>query len=325
MRALGALLWELIAGQAYGAFTGPISNTSRPLALPAGLPEGLDTVLARALIRDPSQRFRSAGELATALRRFTPSRRAGRRALAALLGSRVEVARVQEQQTQELRAAARMLMGQPATTEPEAMAKPRFRVRHWPLPWAAAGVACALGGLHLFFPEVLQGLFAPAVSDSAARVTTVSAPPLSTIVVTPLPPRSAPAGPEPTTPLAVHDRTLAEQTQARVAPPRPPRRRPGASTEQDLLARSEGLLEAAEARFQWRDLEGAERLVNEALMGVPDSPRGHYLHGLILLTMDKAGDAARAFERALAADPGFTDALAKLRIAEERARTEQAR
>jgi hypothetical protein len=41
--------------------------------------------------------------------------------------------------------------------------------------------------------------------------------------------------------------------------------------------------------------------------------------------MDKASDAAAAFERSLALEPGFADGEAKLQIAQERARSLQLR
>jgi cytochrome c-type biogenesis protein CcmH/NrfG len=84
------------------------------------------------------------------------------------------------------------------------------------------------------------------------------------------------------------------------------------------MARALTTLEAAEARFQWRDLEGAEQLASEAVCDLPAHPRAHYLLGLVLLARDRASDAAGAFTRALDLDPGFADAAAKLHIAQER-------
>ena len=83
------------------------------------------------------------------------------------------------------------------------------------------------------------------------------------------------------------------RAQARAAQTRAVRRRP--DVEGARLAQALAALDAAESRFQWRDLTGAERLAREAVIGLPNEPRAHYFLGLVLLAMDRASDAAARF------------------------------
>jgi serine/threonine-protein kinase len=71
--ALGCLLFEVLTGSPPFVGQGPVqmyhhlhSEPPRPSAHRYGLPPGLDAVVARAMAKDPEQRFASAGQLADA-------------------------------------------------------------------------------------------------------------------------------------------------------------------------------------------------------------------------------------------------------------------
>jgi len=98
----------------------------------------------------------------------------------------------------------------------------------------------------------------------------------------------------------------------------PPRRPPG-RLDAEARARGFALLQTAEGRFQWGDLEGAERFTREALEALPKEPRAHYFLGLLLMARGQPEAAATAFEKTLALDKDHTDARSKLRMAKEHA------
>ncbi len=313
VRALGVLLWELLSGQSYGATTANVSadqSARRRSDLPRGLPPQLYAVIAQALAPQPDQRHASAKLLARALDEFAPGRWRRRRLLRRLLARRMDVARGRSEQAALMQAAAHVL----AAHAPAGGAPSGFSLRRWPLVWATAAIASALAAVTLLAP-----LHPPAPVALVARKPVAPS-------ITPLPPRSDPA-PVATAP--------AERTQARVAPARVPRRRSEARPATDVALLEQGpaserqartaqalaALDAAESRFQWRDLTGAERLAREALIGLPSEPRAHYFLGLVLLAMDRASDAAGAFRRTIELDPGFADVTTKLQIAEEKATT----
>jgi hypothetical protein len=207
-----------------------------------------------------------------------------------------------------LQAAARLVAALAATIGAPAP----FCLRRWRLVGATAATVSALAGLELLTP-----LHRPAPIALVARTPVVPAPP--------------PAAPAPAPAVAVPAQLVAapmERAQARVVPARVAqsraRRRPGQPPEaraESLTAQALATLDAAESRFQWRDLTGAERLTREALRDLPGEPRAHYFLGLVLLAMDRAGEAAAAFRHTIDLDPGFADATTKLQIAEERATT----
>jgi tetratricopeptide (TPR) repeat protein len=94
---------------------------------------------------------------------------------------------------------------------------------------------------------------------------------------------------------------------------------PPARTQADAKARAYDDLKSAEERFQWGDIEGAERLARTAVRNLADNPQAFYLLGVVLLAKGDAKEAKAAFERALAIDPKYNDADAKLHLANERA------
>ena len=151
VRALGVLLWELLAGQGFGTTTANVSadqSARRRSDLPRGLPPQLYAVIAQALAPQPDQRFPSAKALSRALDDFAPGRWRGRRCLRRLLARRMDVDRGRREQAASLQAAARVLAAH-ATTAGTPVA---FSIRRWPLVWATAITASALAAVALLSP-----------------------------------------------------------------------------------------------------------------------------------------------------------------------------
>ena len=73
--AMGAVLWAMLGGrppfqapQPLAVLRMHVDDPVPPLATPAPLPPGLEGIARRALAKDPSERWPSAGDMATALR-----------------------------------------------------------------------------------------------------------------------------------------------------------------------------------------------------------------------------------------------------------------
>jgi hypothetical protein len=316
VRALGVLLWELLAGQGFGTTTANVSadqSARRRSDLPRGLPPQLYAVIAQALAPQPDQRFQSAKALSRALDDFAPGRWRGRRFLRRLLARRTDVTRGRREQADSLQVASRVLAAHAATAGTPA----GFSIRRWPLVWATAITVSALGGVALLSPihpaaPIALVARAPVVAASPTAPPPLPGHTLESATVSAAAPSTLPESP----PVVIAPN---QRAQARAAQTRMVRRLP--DDEDTRVAQALAALEAAESRFQWRDLAGAERLAREAVIGLPNQPRAHYFLGLVLLAMDRASDAARAFERTIDLDPGFADVTTKLHIAEERAAT----
>jgi serine/threonine-protein kinase len=307
---LGALLWEMLSGRAYDP---PIGEAGRsPLPLPANVPARMRELLARLLSPVPRDRPASAGEVARALAHWIPWWRGSRRLVRWLLAGVVDIA-AEVKRFERCRQEARALL--PRRSRPPAAAPVRAgrpwlsSVLTWPRRLALPALLGALGMTALLLlgrpprpapdPVLVPPGAAPAPAPAAA-------PP------TQLPP--APEAPETLPPAVVIPRAAGATAPAPAPPPRPRPRSPA-----EAHARGENLLQGAEVRFQWRDFDGAERLVRAALLEMPHSPRPHYLLGLVLLARGDAADAAAAFARAIEIEPGYEDAARKLKIAQERA------
>jgi Flp pilus assembly protein TadD len=106
---------------------------------------------------------------------------------------------------------------------------------------------------------------------------------------------------------------------ARTNATRASRSRPARAAD-EAEARGLDSLKGAEERFQWGDLEGAERLARAASESLVTSPRAFYVLGVVLLARGNAEKAGSAFERVLELEPGHPDAGAKLRLCHEKNR-----
>ncbi len=74
--AVGVMLYEMLAGYMYLDFTSDFFGdlekltTTPPRPLPPNVPQGLQQIIAKALTKDPAQRFQSAEEMSAALQAF---------------------------------------------------------------------------------------------------------------------------------------------------------------------------------------------------------------------------------------------------------------
>jgi hypothetical protein len=320
---LGVLLWEMLAGRRYEP---PTSGRPAPVPprLAAEIPVRLRELLSRLLAAAPADRPESAEEVCRVLAAHGPWWWGGRRAVARLIAASVDV-RQQMSQLRRWQAEAQALLPRREETRAATPAAPRrLRLQARDLLSRRLLLPAALGALGM-----MGFLLSRAPRESAEpaaalppRTETVagSALPPPPQVVQPAPaPAAAPPGEVPAGLLPPGESApQLPPTQLSGADPAPaPRQVPPSPAE--TAARGESLLQTAEVRFQWRDFEGAERLVREAMVDLPDSPRPHYLLGLVLLARGEAAEAAEAFARTIELEPGYSDAARKLKIAQERA------
>jgi serine/threonine protein kinase len=358
--AVGMLLWDLLAGRRWPADDQLDRGGNGPtLRLddgadddsPSGAgrsrgPAGLYAVVAKAMNPDPDRRYADMGQLRTALTPFAHGRYTGRRALRAVLEQVIDVADSRQ------RLAEHIAEGRALLPEPDLL--PVADQRQRGIDWAIRGAGlAALAGL-AFLAEGRTGRSlatgtmstpAPAVvalerSPHAQPVASAPAPiPLSPPVRT-APPKgtrdpadpllvalaSTPARPQrsakpkPARPAVATAETSAVES---TVPVRESIGTPPARTQADAKARAYDDLKSAEERFQWGDIEGAERLARTAVRNLADNPQAFYLLGVVLLAKGDAKEAKAAFERALAIDPKYNDADAKLHLANERATVTQ--
>jgi tetratricopeptide (TPR) repeat protein len=313
---LGVLLWEMLSGRQH-----PAPAAAAP-DLPAEVPPALRELIARLLAPDPSDRPSSAEDVRAVLSRFSPWWLAGRQAVARLIAGSVDV-RQQLAQLRKWQDEARALLPRRTPAREGAPAAPRMSFQPRDLVSRRLLLPATLGavgmmGLLLAWqprdPESPEGAEAPvAVAAVTAQVAPAApAPEAPAAAPEPVSPPDQPAPP----PVArAAERPVLAAPELDV--PRP--RRPAARDQAEGRAHGEDLLQSAEVRFQWRDFEGAERLVREAMTELPRSPRPHYLLGLVLLARGEASEAATAFRRTIELEPDYSDAARKLKIAQERA------
>ncbi len=190
--ALGIILFEMLTGQQPFTADTPTKLMMKHVLDPVPrirqvdprLPPGADDVIARALAKDPRDRYRSAGELADAARRLLGAERRTQ-ATAAAVPARKPAAR---------RRAPRKRMSK--TLLPEGH-RPTFAQQG---PWAkAATVALALAGLVSGGILIGGAINGPSASQAAILALTARAPaPTST----PSPTPTATRTPTPVTPTA---------------------------------------------------------------------------------------------------------------------------
>ena len=357
--SVGMLLWDLLAGRSWPgddpferAKTGPTMRADdQDEDEAAGAdrsrgPAGLYAVVAKAMNPDPDRRYADAAQLRSALAPFAHGRFGGRRALRALLGRVFDVPDTRRRLADNI-AEGRALLpdgeGLPTAIDQ------RQRAIDWTIRGAGLAALAGLGFLAeggtgrpvatLAAPPALVAL------ERSPRVATVTPPQASPL---PAPPLARTAKSERHGGTTVLAQTLAPTRRFQSAPqpahPKPARPEPditeivdapepaaGATAAAESLgapaprapadakARAYDDLKAAEARFQWGDIEGAESLVRTAVRNLADNPQAFYLLGVVLLAKGDAKEAKVAFERALAIDPKYNDADAKLHLANERA------
>jgi serine/threonine-protein kinase len=347
--SVGVVLWELLAGRAFEDDRAPDGPRRPPLRddettdrraedsrSGPRAPAGLYAVVAKAMSPDPLRRHTDAEELGEALADFAPSRLAGRRAVRKLLGRLFDVGGSRRKVDEQLQA-ARPLLEQPegSVVEPAVELEPLT-----PVPAAVPGRKpprtllrvvglLALGGLAL----VAEKRFAPGPATNDPAVVTVAVDRPAREAPAPNPPTAeapAPIGEtatseparlvasDPPAPRerAPRPRAVAPALRIAVTQPRLPRPR----RDDEAQARALDALKSAEERFQWGDLEGAQRLAQEAAGKLARNPRAFYFLGVVLLARGDASAAGDAFERVLELDPAHPDAAAKLRLAQEKAR-----
>ncbi|AKT43788.1 uncharacterized protein CMC5_080250 [Chondromyces crocatus] len=135
--ALGAVLYELLAGRppyigtpasVWGAL---LAGPPLPLEKTATIPPPLElsAVCARALSREPDDRFRTAGELATELRNWLDGARRRERALTLVTDAQAEAPRIDalRRRAEALRTEARTLLGQLRPYDPASLKAPGWR------------------------------------------------------------------------------------------------------------------------------------------------------------------------------------------------------
>jgi hypothetical protein len=314
-------------------------------------PAGLYAVVAKAMDPNPERRYADMAHLRSALAPFAHGRYTGRRALRDLLAQVFDVADSRRRLEENIGAGRALL--------PERDLMPVVDQRQRGIDWAIRGAGlAALAGLALLAesrsgrPVVTATLPAAPALVALERGPNGPAP-----TAAPERPVRAAADRELAVRAAVnaHDGRDGDKGHAKKAilvqtlpaaptqrPARPASARPASQnspadpgdpvavaaesvpvppprTPADLKARAYDDLRSAERRFQWGDIEGAERLARTAVRNLADNPQAFYLLGVVLLAKGDAKEAKAAFERALAIDPKFNDADAKLHLANERA------
>ena len=311
-------------------------------------PAGLYAVIAKAMNPDPDRRYADMAQLRTALTPFAHGRYTGRRALRAVLEQVFDVNDSRSRLAEHI-AEGRALL-------PERDLMPVVDQRQRGIDWAIRGAGlAALAGL-AFLAEGRTGRSlatlsapAPAVVALERSPRTADAPAASATATTEVSPSVHPTpaptllkgSQDPSRPVLVAtlaptraqrparpktdhaDRATETQSAPEMVESQVPAREaigtPPARTQADAKARAYDDLKSAEERFQWGDIEGAERLARTAVRNLADNPQAFYLLGVVLLAKGDAKEAKAAFERALAIDPKYNDADAKLHLANERA------
>jgi tetratricopeptide (TPR) repeat protein len=333
--SVGVVLWELLAGRTFeddralGATGQPgrkgpalrddetTDRRAEDTRSGPRAPAGLYAVVAKAMSPDPLRRHSDAQELGEALADFAPGRLGGRLSVRRLLARLFDVAGSRQRVEQGL-LAARPLLDQPDEQPVESLTPAPVVVnpRRSPRTLLRVGGLLALGGLALvaekrFAPQLPPGQKDPPAVTVALEREKV-APPAPPEAEAPAPPPSEPPPPRRRPRVAV---ATAPMVQAAARP-----RLPAPRTQDEAEARALDALKSAEERFQWGDLEGAERLARAAAGKLARNARAFYFLGVVLLARGEASDAGSAFERVLELDPVYPDAAAKLRLAHEKAR-----
>jgi hypothetical protein len=325
---LGVLLWEMLAGRRYESMP-TVSRGSGPLTLADEIPVRLRDLVARLLAASPSERPADAGVVRRALSAFAPWSWTGRRGLARLIAASVDV-RQQLDQLRKWQHEARALLPKGPSDGSEAPAAAAARTGDlWsrrllvPVAVGAAGMMALLLAWQprerpseAPAPETAVPYEPPPIPEPAEQVPAAPPAPAPAATAPHVQPAPTAPGPGPITaqqPAAPVPEIVAPETET------PPVRRLSPQAQAEARAQGEAALEKAEVRFQYGDFEAAERLVREASVALPRSPRPHYLLGLILLARGAAAEAASAFARTIELDPNYSDAARKLRLAQERA------
>jgi tetratricopeptide (TPR) repeat protein len=321
-------------------------------------PAGLFAVIARAMNPDPARRHADVGELRAALAPFAHGRFAGPRALRALVAQVFDIPDCRRRLAENI-SAARELRPEQNPLLAGASPRQRaidWTVRGAGLV-ALAGLGFlaegGAGGMLTALPTPATPALvaverAPAIPTTPAEAPAITLPPTFTPPVSLRPTRAPIRIAPPETRVPKHVGAVLAQTLSSGRPQRSPTAKspevqpreeavfnagdvpgpqptapefPAAAprTAADLKARAFDDLKAAEERFQWGDIEGAESLARTAVRNLADNPQAFYLLGVVLLAKGEAKEAKAAFERALALDPKFNDADAKLHLATERA------
>jgi serine/threonine protein kinase len=313
--SLGILLWQLLAGR-----PPPIKEGLRPPSqFNQKVSPDLDSVVLRAVARDPIDRFQRADEVLKALGSQLPAEFSGEAEVAGFLQKHYDVVRERDLIDKDL-ARGRAFLDSSSTQERAELAsstsvRPKqSRGARAPLLIAASTGVALLGAV------ALVAIRARSPESMGARPVSASAPQPQLVA-----PSIAPGDGQPRVPTLsaqASERALA-QPPANASPPRRRVRSAGAERAPGVGPSSPGpsstaqLLAEGQQRFDTGDIDGALRSARSALRAGGGAP-AHLLAGRALAKKNQLRDAERELATAARLDP--TNVLAAQRLREIRER-----
>jgi len=305
--ATGILLYELVAGGRMfkGDDTLQILSKVReaeftPLgSLKSGLPEKLYDIVAKALAKEPEDRYQSCADMQADIEEcifrlnLRPSGRSMAEYLKLLFAEEIEAegkrmadaadAGAASDRAQEAESERRSVDAPPAQvplvpkTEPAHPVKAAPKVPPKPAKGGKSGALAAVAGVAVLALAV-GGYFLMGKGKGPAGTTTPAP------VAQAPPPAPAPKAPPPST-----------------APPAPPSEPSKVAEAESLVRKAAGLVESNPA--------GAKTLLQEAIGKDPRSVQAHFQLGHVYVKLKEYPEALKAYTKASEIDPNFADAF----------------
>ena len=315
--SLGVLLWQLLARR-----PPPVKESLPPPSkVNHELPPELDSVVGRAIARDPDERFQAADEIIGALGSHLPVDFAGEAEIAKFLQRHYDVVRERELVAKDLARGRAFLEAGPSPRAPEVAAGIVADPERGRGTGRRLLIAATVGAV-LLTAVILLAIRARSPDSVETPQASIPPPPLRQKPMAPSPvpgdapgvapvraaPASFPAPGQPTPAASSPRRRVRGIGFDRTPEVDPPS--PDPSVPADLLAEGQ-------ERFDTGDIDGALRTSRSAIRAGGGAP-AHLLAGRALANKNQLQDAERELAIAVRLDP--TNALAAQRLREIRER-----